>query len=333
MNMNISDLELLERALSLEKYAVSLLISLFENQLETNLPRRVAVMEALRKRPDRKHAVLLGLTGTPGSGKSSLLATCVPRLLELNKSLSIAVIAVDPSSPLSGGALLGDRTRMRPSPHDDRLFFRSQASQEQSGGLSPSTFQVCRLLACLFDCVFIETVGVGQSEADIRHLAEHVFLVLQPLGGDNVQFLKAGIMEIPHAFIVNKCDEPSAQSTYHMLSASLRLTRPGERTPVPVYRVSARSGEGIDNLCRVFLDLIESSQPADIFSKEAHFFSKWVQEEWGKAGGRFLEEQGGAQKYVTASGGFEASQRSFPQDLLARLAPRISMIKRLGGVK
>ncbi len=321
MDMNISDLELVERALILDKYAISLLISLFENQLETNLPRRIAVMEILRNRPDRKQAVLLGLTGTPGSGKSSLLSTCMPRLLELNHSLSIAVIAVDPSSPLSGGALLGDRTRMRPSPHDDRLFFRSQASQLQSGGLSPSTFQVCRLLACLFDCVFVETVGVGQSEADIRHLTDHVFLVLQPLGGDNVQFLKAGIMEIPHAFIVNKCDDPSAQSTYHMLSASLRLARPGEKNPVPIYRVSARSGEGIDDLCRAFLDLIDSSQSADIFSKEAHHFSKWVEEEWGKAGRRFLAEQGGAQQYVTAFGGFEASQSSFALDLLARFAP------------
>lgn len=320
MDINMSDLELVERALLLDKYAISLLISLFENQLETNLPRRIGVMEILQNRPDRKHAVFLGITGTPGSGKSSLLSTCIPRLLELNTSLSIAVVAVDPSSPLSGGALLGDRTRMRPSPHDDRLFFRSQASQLQSGGLSPSTFQVCRLLACLFDCVFVETVGVGQSEADIRHLTEHVFLVLQPLGGDNVQFLKAGIMEIPHAFIVNKCDDPSAQSTYHMLSASLRLARPGERTPVPVYRVSARSGEGIDDLCRVFLDLFDSSPSVDLFSKEVHFFSKWVLEEWGKAGGRFLEKQGGAQKYVTAYGGFEASQRSFALDLLARFA-------------
>ncbi len=321
MDMNIPDLELLERALSLDKYAISMLISLFENQLEVNLPRRIAVMEILQNHPDRKQAVLLGLTGTPGSGKSSLLSTCIPRLLELNHRLSIAVIAVDPSSPLSGGALLGDRTRMRPSPHDDRLFFRSQASQSQSGGLSPSTFQVCRLLACLFDCVFVETVGVGQSEADIRHLTEHVFLVLQPLGGDNVQFLKAGIMEIPHAFIVNKCDDPSAQATYHMLSASLNLARPGERTPVPVYRVSARTGEGIDHLCRVFLDLVDSSQPTDIFSKEVHHFSKWVQEEWGKAGGRFLAEQGGAKQYVTAYGGFEASQRSFALDLLARFVP------------
>lgn len=324
MDIHRSDLELLERALALDKYAISQLISLFENQLETNVPRRVAVVEALQQRYDRKQAVLLGLTGTPGSGKSSLLAACVPRLLELNKHLSMAVVAVDPSSPVSGGSLLGDRTRMRPSSHDDRFFFRSQAAQTQSGGLSPSTFKICRLLACLFDCVFIETVGVGQSEADIRHLTEQVFLVLQPLGGDNVQFLKAGIMEIPHAFIVNKCDEPSAQSTYHTLLASLNLglARPGEKKSVPVYRVSARSGEGLDDLCRVFLDHIDASQPVDIFSKEVHFFCKWVQEEWGRAGARFLKEQGGAQNYMSASGGFDASQCSFGQDLLARFAPK-----------
>ena len=118
------------------------------------------------------------------------------------------MLAVDPSSQVSGGALLGDRTRMRFPPDERRLFFRSQASESDLGGLGPSTFQVCRLLTRLFDCVMIETVGIGQSEADIRHLADRVYLVLQPLGGDEVQFLKAGIIEVPHAFILNKCDEP-----------------------------------------------------------------------------------------------------------------------------
>lgn len=315
--LSSEDRALLDRALSLDKSAVSTLISLFEDVRASVLPRRAAVLDALRHDPRRKHAALLGLTGTPGSGKSSLVARCAPLMLELNPALSIAVVAVDPSSHISGGALLGDRTRMRPSPHEKRLFFRSQASETQAGGLGPSTFQVCRLLACLFDCVIIETVGVGQGEADIRHLADRVFLVLQPLGGDEVQFLKAGIMEVPHAFIINKCDEPSAVRSYHTLVGSLGLARPGEKERVPVYQTSAKTGIGLDELCAVFLDLVQTQSGKDLKDREPRFFTKWVQEEWGKTGLRFVESKGGAEKYLESTGGFENAQAGFGAAVIA----------------
>ncbi len=305
------DRALLDQALSLDKAAVSALVSLFEDVRASVLPRRAALLSALRADPRRKHAALIGLTGTPGSGKSSLVARCAPMLLDLRSDLSIAVVAVDPSSHLSGGSLLGDRTRMRPSPHEKRLFFRSQASETQAGGLGPSTFQVCRLLSCLFDAVIIETVGVGQGEADIRHLADRVFLVLQPLGGDEVQFLKAGIMEVPHAFIINKCDEPSAARSYHTLVGSLGLARPGEKERVPVYQTSAKSGIGLDALCTVFLDVIATHSGKDLKDREPRFFTKWVQEEWGKTGLRFVESKGGPEKYLETAGGFEAAQAGF----------------------
>ncbi len=305
------DRALIDRAFALDKSAVSALISLFEDVRTSVLSRRGAVLSALRSDPRRKHAALLGLTGTPGSGKSSLVARCTPMLLDLDPKLSIAVVAVDPSSHISGGALLGDRTRMRPNANDKRLFFRSQASETQAGGLGPSTFQVCRLLSCLFDCVVIETVGVGQGEADIRHLADRVFLVMQPLGGDEVQFLKAGIMEVPHAFIINKCDEPSAMRSYHTLVGSLGLARPGEKERVPVYQTSAKTGVGLDELCTVLLDLVKTHSGKDLKDREPRFFTKWVQEEWGKTGLRFVGSKGGAEKYLEAAGGFESAQAGF----------------------
>lgn len=305
------DRALIDRALTLDKAAVSSLISLFEDVRTSVLPRRAAVIDAIRNDPNRKHATLLGLTGTPGSGKSSLVARCAPLMLEMNPALTIAVVAVDPSSHISGGALLGDRTRMRPSPHEKRLFFRSQASETQAGGLSPTTFQVCRLLSCLFDCVIIETVGVGQGEADIRHLADRVFLVMQPLGGDEVQFLKAGIMEVPHAFIINKCDEPSSFRSYHTLIGSLGLARPGEKAQIPVHQTSAKTGIGLDELCTEFLRLIATHSALDLTNREPRFFAKWVQEEWGKTGLRFVDSQGGVEKYLDANGGFESAQAGF----------------------
>lgn len=315
--LTAEDRALIDQALSLDKSAVSSLVSLFEDVRVSVLPRRATVLQALRTDPRRKHAALIGLTGTPGSGKSSLVARCTPMLIDLNPAMSIAVVAVDPSSHVSGGSLLGDRTRMRPNANDKRLFFRSQASETQAGGLGPSTFQVCRLLSCIFDCVIIETVGVGQGEADIRHLADRVFLVLQPLGGDEVQFLKAGIMEVPHAFIINKCDEPSAVRSYHTLVGSLGLARPGEKERVPVYQTSAKTGVGLDALCSVFLDVIRDHSGKDLTDREPRFFTKWVQEEWGKTGLRFVEAQGGSEKYLESAGGFEEAQAGFASALLA----------------
>jgi LAO/AO transport system kinase len=298
---------LLDEALALQKQAVSRLISLFEDQRPSAVARRAAAMAALRARSPRR-AVFIGVTGTPGSGKSTLVGRVALRLIELDPAAAIAVLAVDPSSRVSGGALLGDRTRTRFPPGERRLFFRSQAAEHELGGLGPSTFQVCRLLSCLYDFVFVETVGIGQSEADIRELADRVYLVLQPLAGDEVQFLKAGIMEVPHAFVVNKCDEPAAERSYHQLRGSLWLARPFDERPVPIFRTSARTGQGIDELAAA---LLAEAQAGDFAAREAHFFARWVREEWGRVGARFLDEElGGAAAWVAARG-FDGAQLEF----------------------
>jgi LAO/AO transport system kinase len=304
---------LIERALRREKRAVSLLVSLFEDQRAEAVGKRAYVLERLQ---GRRSALVLGLTGTPGSGKSSLLSRLTLSLLAQSK-LSVAVLAVDPSSHVSGGALLGDRTRMN-LPHDElRAFFRSQASATELGGLGPWTFQVCRLLAHLFDCVLVETVGIGQSEADIRHLADRVYLVMAPLGGDEIQFLKAGIMEVPHAFVLNKCDEPTSERSYHTLRGTIGLARPLDGNSVPIYRTSAKTGVGIDALTRGLIADCAQTEPG-LRAREPYFFERWVRDEWGRYGVRALDAHGGAEVYLRRCTHFERAQADFS----ARCAPR-----------
>jgi LAO/AO transport system kinase len=278
-------------------------------------------MEHLDELGDRAaEAPVLGITGTPGSGKSSLLGRLAVDLLREDESLSVAVLAIDPSSHLSGGALLGDRTRLRVGDTDHRLYFRSEASDTELGGLSPSTFQVCRLLTRLYDAVIVETVGIGQSEADIRRLAEYVFLVIAPLGGDEVQFLKAGIIEIPDAFIVNKCDDPAAAVSHRHLRSSLWLARPFDADELPVYLTSAKTGEGVDELRAAIAEQISRFEGGDVAGREAHFFERWVRDEWGRRGVVFLHgELEGARAFLDRSGGFDRGQAAFGELVLEDL--------------
>jgi LAO/AO transport system kinase len=314
---------LVEQALDHEKFAVAQLISLFEDRRPAAAARRSAVIEALdaREASERRAAgTIIGVTGTPGSGKSSLLSRLTVDLLASDPELSIAVVAVDPSSHVSGGALLGDRTRMRFVPDERRLFFRSQASDSDLGGLGPSSFQVCRLLTRLFDCVMIETVGIGQSEADIRHLADRVYLVLQPLGGDEVQFLKAGIIEVPHAFVLNKSDEPTSASSYHHLRSSMWLARPFDEQEPPIFRTSALTGEGLDELEADIATRIAAHGGGGLTAREPYFFARWVDDEWGRHGRRFLAEQrGGAAAYLSERGGYDAAQGCFGDEFITSL--------------
>ncbi|MBS2023651.1 MAG: protein kinase [Deltaproteobacteria bacterium] len=295
-------------ALGLDKSAVARVLSLFEDQRPEAIDARIAISAELIPHRARR-ATVLGLTGTPGSGKSSLLARLAPMLIAGDPKFSVAVLAVDPSSQISGGALLGDRTRMRAPPGEKRLFFRSQASATALGGLGPSTFQACRALSWLFDCVLIETVGVGQAESDIRHLADRVYLVLQPLAGDEVQFLKAGILEVPHAFVLNKCDEPSAQRSAQALRATIGLARPDAPEGIPTFETSARTGAGLPSLLTEFQHAIARGPVLDDRTRDAHFFNAWVQDEWGRRGVAALQAAGGAGPLL--SRGFDQAQREF----------------------
>jgi len=156
---------------------------------------------ALGKEPD---AHIIGITGPPGAGKSSLLSVLLSEWRERNKT--VAVLAVDPSSKRSGGALLGDRARIEHDPRDDGVLIRSTAAGGRLGGLAAATREAAEALAAAFDVVVIETVGVGQSETDVEDVCDTVAVVVQPASGDVLQFLKAGIMEVPDLLVVTKAD-------------------------------------------------------------------------------------------------------------------------------
>jgi LAO/AO transport system kinase len=312
---------LVTAALDRDRHAVARLVSLFQDRRpEATDWRRRAWTELDRAAPDRE-AVVIGITGTPGSGKSTLLAKLAGELLAGDEELTVAVLAIDPSSPISGGALLGDRARMRGG-GDSRLYFRSEAADAELGGLSPSSFQVCRLLSRLFSCVIVETVGIGQSEGDIRHLADHVYLVLAPLGGDDLQLMKAGIIEIPDAFIVNKCDEPSAARTHRQLKAALWLARPDDGDRLPVFLTSAKTGVGIDRLRDAIAAQIGAGAIVDRAARDAYFFERWVKEEWGRAGLAHLRgELGGAGAMLAQAGDFERAGADFSVHFRAAIGP------------
>jgi LAO/AO transport system kinase len=153
----------------------------------------------------------------------------------------------------------------------------------------------------------------------VRHLADRVYLVLQPLGGDDVQFLKAGIIEVPHVFVLNKCDEPQAQQSLHHLQASLWLARPFDTEPVPIILTSAKTGQGVPDLAADVRAALQREHPG-IAGREPYFFARWVRDEWGRAGTRTLDRLGGPGSWLQSCGGFELAQGQFDQRLRADLA-------------
>lgn len=190
-------------------------------------------------------AHIVGVTGPPGVGKSSLLSMLVREWRRRGRS--VAVLAVDPSSRRSGGALLGDRARIDVDPSDRDVFIRSTAAADRLGGLAPATRAAASALAAAFDVVVIETVGVGQSETEVADVADTVAVVVQPGSGDVLQFLKAGIMEVPDVLVVTKADlgRPAMRALAD-LRAALRSLGPRETTLVAVSSIG--SGQGIGEL-------------------------------------------------------------------------------------
>ena len=187
---------------------------------------------ALGKEPD---AHIIGITGPPGAGKSSLLSVLLSEWRERNKT--VAVLAVDPSSKRSGGALLGDRARIEHDPRDDGVLIRSTAAGGRLGGLAAATREAAEALAAAFDVVVIETVGVGQSETDVEDVCDTVAVVVQPASGDVLQFLKAGIMEVPDLLVVSKADlGDAATRSRRDLDQALKAVGSPE---VPVLAVSS----------------------------------------------------------------------------------------------
>lgn len=192
-------------------------------------------------------AIVIGFTGPPGSGKSTLVSATTA--LYRQTAARVAVVAVDPSSPYTGGAILGDRIRMRDRYLDTGVFIRSMANRGTSGGLARATRRVIGVLDALgFDVVLVETVGVGQQEIDVSRVVDTVCLLTIPGAGDDIQAIKAGIMEIADVLVVNKADRPGAEETVRDLTQMLTLGAPRLAWRPPVIKTSAQNGTGIEDL-------------------------------------------------------------------------------------
>ncbi len=233
---------LVERARAGEARAVARLISLVED--ESPLLREV--MAALA--PYTGHAQVIGITGSPGVGKSTSTSALVTELRRAGKR--VGVLAVDPSSPFSGGALLGDRVRMQDHALDRDVYIRSMASRGHLGGLAWSTPQALRVLdAAGCDVVLVETVGVGQSEVEIAGMADTTMVLLAPGMGDGIQAAKAGILEIGDLYVVNKADRDGADQVRRDLRSMLALAeRPEGAWRPPIVKTVAQKGEGLDEV-------------------------------------------------------------------------------------
>jgi LAO/AO transport system kinase len=215
------------------------------SSIENGDPLVGPALRALYPRTGR--APVIGLTGPLGVGKSSLLSVLIGRLRERGKT--VGVVAVDPSSPFTGGSVLGDRIRLERKPNDDGVFFRSMASRGEAGGIAASTREVARLLdAAGFDVVFVETVGSGQVDVAVRGVASTSVVVLVPHLGDEVQTLKAGLFEIADVFCVNKADLPGADLAAKDLSELVALGAARDGWAPPIVPTSTTAPSGIDEL-------------------------------------------------------------------------------------
>ena len=242
---------------------VSDLLSRFNNRDERALARGISLLESglpagqellSNVRIEVGGAQLIGVTGSPGSGKSTLVDGLIG--VARGRGKRVAVIAVDPTSPFSGGAILGDRIRMLRWHQDEDVYIRSMSTRGHLGGLAAATLQVLTLLdAYGFDVIFIETVGVGQSEVDIVKIADSTLLVLTPGMGDGVQAFKSGVMEIADVFAINKFDLPGAQRLKREIKAALDLGHPSDPDWFPtIAETIASEGAGVEDLFEKLLE-------------------------------------------------------------------------------
>ncbi len=231
---------LVDRMRSGERRATASVIT----ELERLSPSAPALLKAMQ--PHLGNALVIGFTGPPGAGKSTLVNSVIAQLRA--QDLTIGVIAVDPSSPVSGGAILGDRIRMTAALDDEGVFVRSLASRGYLGGLSPAAVRIIDALdAAGRDVILLETVGTGQSEMDVAEVADVRVVVSAPGLGDDIQAMKSGLLEIADILVVNKGDRPGAELTLQQLIGALSM-RASRGRKVPVLKTTATTGEGVPEL-------------------------------------------------------------------------------------
>ena len=305
-----------------ERPALARALNLLDNRRPEARQQAAAFIAQLQGQQTRNSGHLIGMTGPPGAGKSTLSAALIT--VWRQRGLRVGVLAVDPSSPISGGALLGDRLRMKTSAEDDGVFVRSLACRGEFGGLSAEVWPMSLVMLAAFDVVMIETVGVGQREIDVSRMCDTTCFVAQPGSGDSVQFLKAGILEVPHVLVVNKEDMGAvARRTLSELGNALGRTHTDGNWQVPVLSASATNGTGIEELADALAShhaiLAADNQ---LQQRRQHYQAQWIlkrlQEEFGTHG---LGRLGGEQVILRE---LETEQRSLFEQYQAL---RIKLVK------
>ena len=238
--------------------------------VENGEPSAGRLLRALFERG--REAEVTGITGAPGAGKSTLVEKLAAECRRAGHQ--VGIVAVDPTSPFSGGAMLGDRVRMQSVATDEGIYIRSMATRGELGGLAPATHDVVTIFeAAGCDQVIVETVGVGQDEVEVARLADATVLVLAPGMGDDIQTFKAGVMEIADVFVVNKADCSQAARLEQELTAMLSISLNADGWRPPIVRTVATTGEGVGNLRRAISDFMAFGGRTG--SKRDRRFAKW----------------------------------------------------------
>lgn len=281
-------MDLYTRLLEGDRRAVARLITLVEN----GAPEAREPVQRLHEHTGRAH--IIGITGAPGSGKSTLVSSLTKVLR--SKDMSVGIVAIDPTSPFTGGAVLGDRIRMQDLATDPEVFIRSMGTRGALGGIAVATNDAVNILDAFGkEIIIVETVGAGQVEVDIVKLAHTSVVVTMPGGGDEIQALKSGIMEIGDVFVVNKADREDAGRTYTEILMMLEMSDRKDGWTPPLLRTTATTGEGVKDLAEAIIDhyryleengLLEEKAKERIFAELMEIINRQV----GKAVTRALQE-------------------------------------------